>query len=56
MSWNGLALAHYVGCVTWLALKDLLGALSNIMGTIPFFIGNFLIQKFKKIKIKWRVC
>jgi len=20
MSWNGLALAHYVGCITWLAL------------------------------------
>jgi len=52
MSWNGLALAHYGGCVTWLALKDLLGALSNTMGTILFFIGNFLIKNSKKIKIK----
>jgi hypothetical protein len=25
MSWNGLALAHYVGCVTWLTLTGLPG-------------------------------
>jgi hypothetical protein len=32
VSWNGCTLAHYVQCVTKLALKGLLGALPNITG------------------------
>jgi hypothetical protein len=35
-SWNGLNIAHYIGCVTKLALTASLGTLPDTMGlTIP---------------------
>jgi hypothetical protein len=38
---NGLTLAHYVGCISKLTIKDLTGALPNLMGrvlTIPQYL------------------
>lgn len=32
LKWTHLALAHYVGCVTWLTLVGLPGTLPNITG------------------------
>jgi hypothetical protein len=41
MSLNGLTLAHYVGGISKLTIKDLTSALSNLMGrgfTIPQYL------------------
>jgi hypothetical protein len=38
-SWDGLALAHYIGCVAKVVIRGSLGTLGNIMGrglTIPY--------------------
>jgi len=38
---NGLTLAHYVGCISKLTIKDLTGVLPNLMGrglTIPQYL------------------
>lgn len=50
MSWNGLKLAHYVGCITQLTLMGSTNTLPNIVGR-----GLNMHQNFQLIilNLKW---
>jgi hypothetical protein len=47
MSWNGLTLAHYVGCITKLTVTGPPGTLPNIMGRCSTFHSALTLLRKK---------